>query len=118
MTLVLVAAPTWAALAQDRTGGLVGGFVGGVEDLPLMAGLDEVAEAGMVFDKPAGRIVEAFAVGQVEARAVRAFYAAALPQLGWTQVGAGTFVREGESLIIDIEGDGATLTVRFSIAPR
>ena len=36
-------------------------FVSGIEDLPLMPGLEEVDETTMVFDTPAGRIVEASA---------------------------------------------------------
>ena len=74
------------------------GFLGGVEDLPLMAGLTEVTEARMVFDKPAGRIVEAFAVGQLEPEAVRVFYRQALPQLGWARLEGLRFEREGEIL--------------------
>ncbi len=93
-------------------------FLGGVEDLPLMAGLTEVAEARVVFDKPGGRIVEAFAVGAVGAAEVAAFYDAALPQLGWTRVGEGAFLREGESLEIGVDSDGSGVTVRFSIAPQ
>ena len=94
------------------------GFLGGVEDLPLMAGLSEVPEARVVFDKPGGRIVEAFAVGAVGAAEVAAFYDAALPQLGWTRVREGAFEREGESLEIGVERDGSGVTVRFSIAPQ
>lgn len=93
------------------------GFVGGVEDLPLMEGLSEVSEARVVFDKPAGRIVDAFAVGEVAAARVRDFYAAALPQLGWQRRDDHTYQREGERLTIDISEDGAAVTVRFSISP-
>ena len=94
------------------------GFLGGVEDLPLMAGLSEVPEARVVFDKPGGRIVEAFAVGKVRAAEVAAFYGAALPQLGWTRVGAGAFEREGEILAIDVADHDSGVTVRFSISPQ
>ncbi len=93
-------------------------FLGGVEDLPLMAGLTEVAEARVVFDKPSGRIVEAFAVGAVGAAEVAAFYDAALPQLGWVRVREGAFQREGETLEIGVDSDGSGVTVRFSIAPQ
>ena len=47
-------------------------FVAGIEDLPLMGGLIEDVDAGLVFDKPEGRIVEAYATGEVSAAAVRA----------------------------------------------
>ncbi len=113
---VLALALVLAAGAPAREGAV--GFLGGVEDLPLMAGLTEVPEARMVFDKPAGRIVEAFAVGELEADSVRAFYAAALPQLGWARLGRLRFAREGEILEIGIDTHGTAVTVRFSILPR
>jgi hypothetical protein len=94
------------------------GFVGGVEDLPLMPGLVEVPEARVVFDKPGGRIVEAFAVGSVATAAVRNFYAQALPQLGWRPAGGDRYLREDEVLALDIGADGDAATVRFSISPR
>ncbi len=106
------------ALAASAAAAAGKSFLGGVEDLPLMAGLTEVAEARVVFDKPGGRIVEAFAVGAVGAAEVAAFYDAALPQLGWTRVREGAFEREGESLEIGVERDGSGVTVRFSIAPQ
>lgn len=114
LVLTLALAASTGARGQERPGG----FLGGVEDLPLMAGLSEVPEARMVFDKPQGRIIEAFAVGQVEADAVRAFYAAALPQLGWTKLGGQSFRREDEILKIEIGTNGTTVTVRFSISPE
>ncbi len=94
------------------------GFVGGFEDLPLMAGLAEVPEARVIFDKPDGRIVEAFAVGEVAAEAVRKFYADALPQLGWRPLDAGSFQREGEVLRIEVEEREGETAVRFAISPR
>ena len=114
LVLVLILAPLVGPRAQEGTGA----FLGGVEDLPLMAGLTEVADARVVFDKPAGRIVEAFAVGEVDAAAVRAFYATVLPQLGWAQVAGQIFQREDEILKIDIDAEGASVTVRFSISPQ
>src|SRR3546814_8691143 len=74
----------------------------GVEDLPLMPGLAEIADAATVFDAPQGRIVESYAAGTVAAAEIRSFYAQTLPQLGWTAVDAGQagpleFRREGRS---------------------
>ena len=62
------------ALLVGGRAGADDGFIAGVEDLPLMPGLSEIAEAGMVFDKPSGRIVEAFAEGPVSRQAVAEFY--------------------------------------------
>ena len=95
-----------------------GGFVGGVEDLPLMPGLVEVPDARVVFDKPGGRIVEAFAVGRASAAAVREFYAQVLPQLGWRRLSGGGYGREDEVLTLDIGAEGDVVTIRFSISPR
>ncbi len=96
-------------------------FVPGVDDLPLMAGLEADAEATMVFDKADGRIVEAAATGAVSRDAVLAFYATTLPQLGWLREGPTRYTREAEVLRLTIEagaGPGAPLRLIFAIEPR
>ena len=101
-------------LAQDA-----GAFVSTIEDLPLMPGLVEEA-GGMVFDSPGGRIVEAYATGEVSEGAVRDFYGETLPQLGWRPLGGGVYQRESEILKVEFPGGpGAAppLTVGFSLAP-
>ncbi|HEY9548625.1 MAG TPA: hypothetical protein VIR45_03910 [Kiloniellaceae bacterium] len=65
--LFCLAAPPGDAAAQDGAGR---GYVAGIPDLPLMPGLKELPDSGLVFDKPGGRIVEAFARGDVTAQAV------------------------------------------------
>ena len=88
-----------------------------LEDVPVMPELEPVADAGIEFDTPSGRIVEAYAIGGTSRKAVRSFYRRTLPQLGW-QAGAGdAFLREDESLSIDFFGTDGELTVRFTIAP-
>lgn len=113
--LILAAAPVFALAAEgDR------GFVTGFEDLPLMPGLTQVADAGTVFDTPSGRIVEAYANGRVAAQDVAAFYARTLPQLGWQRISDYRYRREGELLDLEIRaagGDGST-AVRFYLAPN
>jgi hypothetical protein len=93
-------------------------FMTGIDDLPLMPGLVEDQDAGMVFDKPDGRIVEAVAVGNKSEDAVREFYARTLPQLGWRRLEDNVFQREQEQLSLAFERDGADIVVRFSIRPR
>lgn len=93
-------------------------FVAGVEDLPLMPGLAEVSGAGVVFDKPGGRIVEAYAEGAVGRAEVIGFYRQTLPQLGWHAVGDTVFRREGERLEIVILGGDGDLVVRFTLQPN
>ncbi len=96
------------------------GFITGMVDIPLMDGLSEVAGGGMVFDIPSGRIAEAYAAGNVTRDEVLAFYAATLPQLGWTRENANRFRREGELLTLEFSASGETppLTVRFSLSPE
>jgi hypothetical protein len=94
------------------------GYVADVADLPLMDGLQEVTEAGMAFDKPSGRIVEAYAHGAVDTAAVRRFYRQTLPQLGWQRLGPDRFAREDEELEIDYLGADGDLTVRYTLQPR
>jgi hypothetical protein len=93
------------------------GFLSTIEDLPLMPGLTEDADRGVVFEAPSGRIVESFAMGAVSREQVVEFYARALPQLGWRQEEGARFIREDEVLVIEVSGAGARLTVRFALAP-
>lgn len=88
-----------------------------LDDVPVMPGLEPVADAGIEFDTPAGRIVEAYAIGAMNRRAVRDFYRRTLPQLGWQRGAGDAFVREDESLSIDFFGPNGELTVRFTVAP-
>ena len=96
------------------------GFVADVEDLPLMPGLSEIAGAGLVFDKPEGRIVEAYARGSLTPDAVLAFYRRSLPQLGWVAAGPAAYHREGERLDLEVLGQdtAGTVVVRFSLSPE
>lgn len=99
-------------------------FLAGFEDVPLMEGLTVDPDAVLVFDSPAGRIAEAYAVGPVAWDAFTEFYTAALMQLGWAPSSAGApgqslfFTREGEGLTLDRFGANGALTVRFTLAPR
>jgi hypothetical protein len=96
-------------------------YLAAVTDLPLPPGLVEDLDAGVNFDKPEGRIVEAVARGSLSKLEVGSFYRAALPGLGWkrlTDDGPGTrWQRGGEILNVDIVDNGNPLVVRFSIAP-
>jgi len=101
-----------AVLAQEPE------YLSEIQDLPLMPGLTEVAGAGLVFDKPDGRIVESYARGEVAASAVRSFYRATLPQLGWRIAAEDGFAREGETLQIELVTGESGLTVRFVLRPE
>lgn len=101
--------------------GVAGGgevaFVEGFDDLPLMPALAQEADGVTVFESPYGRIVESWASGRTTRRDVLGFYAATLPQLGWTRTGETVFRREGEILMLDITEDADAVTVRFQISP-
>ena len=53
-----------------------------------------------------------------EAPAILRFYAATLPQLGWTRESDSRFRREHEVLKLESAGDARMLTVRFTISPE
>lgn len=109
------------ALALGAVGGEPARFVAGLEDLPLMPGLEAMRGTGVRFDTPQGRIVEAYATGPVTRGAIEAFYAETLPQLGWREAGAGVWLRDGEALkleIVEPSGSrGQTPIVRFALSP-
>ena len=97
-------------------------YLAAVADLPLPPGLVEDVDAGISFDKPEGRIVEAVARGVVTPDVVVSFYRTALPGLGWRQLAdklsGSRWQRGGEILSVDIVDSGNSLVVRFSIAPN
>lgn len=92
-------------------------FVFGFEDLPLMDGLTQVAQDSVLFDTPQGRIVQASAVGNATEASVIAFYDSTLPQLGWTQIAAATYQREGEVLRLEFSTMNQQLVVAFLAEP-
>jgi hypothetical protein len=93
-------------------------YLSELPDLPLMPELTEVDGAGVVFDKPGGRIVELYAQGEVSADSVWSFYDITLPQLGWRAAGGGAYSREGERLEIVVLSEAAPLAVRFTLRPE
>ena len=94
------------------------GFLSQLEDLPLVPGLSEDTSAGVSFDTAAGRIVEAFAHGDLTERQVLDFYRETLPQLGWTADNATAYRRGGERLRLELTQGARGLIVRFSLSPQ
>ena len=112
--IALATAPAFgsaAAQSQDV-------YLSAIPDLPLMSGLQEVPGSGIVFDKPVGRIVDAFAEGATMPQAVVAFYDETLPQLGWRRAAPGTYLREGERLSLDIVSKSGQVSVQFRLYPQ
>jgi hypothetical protein len=111
LTLALLLCPIAAFAA--------GGFLTGIEDVPLPPGLTEAPGGGMVFDSPTGRIVEAVASGQAAAEQIKSFYAETLPQLGWTRVSDTEFRREAETLRLSFDqSKKPLLAVHFNLTPQ
>jgi len=113
---VLLCLAALPAGAQGTAGD--GAYVAGIPDLPLMPGLTALPDGALVFDKPGGRIVEAFARGSMAPQSVIAFYDQTLPQLGWQSEGRGTYEREGERLELDLGHDARGTTVHFRLFPQ
>jgi len=96
-------------------------YLSGIDDVPLMEGLTEDRDAGVVFDKPSGRIVEGVAGGKVMPSAVIAFYRETLPELGWALDAAGKsdlhFHRDTEVLSVTVDTAKDRSVVTFSLTP-
>jgi hypothetical protein len=105
--LFLFSAPAWAE-----------GFLTAYEDLPLAPGLAEDTGAALSFDSPGGRIVDALARGAVKPTEVLKFYAATLPQLGWSRESDTVWRREAEVLRIEAGSEGRGSAVRFHVSPE
>jgi hypothetical protein len=114
LTLFIAVAPARPIAGDD----VENAFVIGIEDVPLMTGLIEDAEASLIFDKPDGRLIEAYAFGRLGADEVTDFYQTALPELGWQHVDNLAFLREGEMLRIHLIAGEDGLTVRFVLSPQ
>jgi len=116
LSALLLSVPAVAAAAEATQ------FVTGMGDVPAMPGLTLAENGALLFDKPGGRIVESVMRGRVERRAVLAFYAQTMPELGWRRVADTRFEREGEELRLEFPGGGAAkagqITVRFILTPR
>lgn len=106
-----------AGLSMSAPALAANAFVAGTEDLPLMPGLTGVEGAGVVFDTPQGRIVEAYAKGTAKSAAVLDFYAQTLPQLGWQVLSRTAYRREGEMLRLELYEEQSGLTIRFYLSP-
>lgn len=93
------------------------GFFSIIPDLPLMDGLEEISTSALIFDNPEGRIISIDASGKVPEQMVIEFYSNTLPQLGWSPLGGGRFIREKELLRLVFKKSGDRLVVGFSLSP-
>ena len=113
----LIAALFLFAAAFPPVTALSASFFTAIEDMPVAPGLTEKADSGVTFDTAGGRIVSVEAHGNVRITAVRAFYAKALPPLGWASNGTDTYRREDERLTLRFATGNGQLTVVFRVVP-
>lgn len=101
-------------------------FVGESSDIPVMPGLVEDAQQRVLFDKAAGRILEARLSGAVGLAAAMDYYRSALTSLDWRKVEdkmlAGTgrliFRRGDERLVLEFHAADGGIAVTVSLGPR
>ena len=96
-------------------------FLAEAEDVPLPPGLEETV-FGAAFAGADGRLVETTAAGETTAEAVRGFYDAAMPPLGWAAIprsdGPQVFQRGRERLTISLVQEGPRVHVRYRLVSR
>ena len=94
-------------------------YLKAVSDLPLADGLKEQTDKATVFDTPLGRIVNAYATGNLKPEAVLDFYDDTLPALGWDRQKTGTYHRKNEILKIDVWGpDEGPSNVSYTLSSQ
>ena len=97
-------------------------FIDGLEDVPLMKGLEQNIDNTISFGNEEARFIEVFLhSSKIGFKKVESFYKESLPQLGWIYQGtynnAVIFYREGESLSI-IKEDAKPLKIRITLKNR
>jgi hypothetical protein len=113
---ILVVMGAGSSYAQD------GQFFETLYDIPVMAGLEEIPEMALSFDKVGGRIAEAGAVmPDLSDREVISFYNISLEQMGWQRKQSSydpyVFIRESEKLSIFIDKSKNLSVIRFLLQP-
>ncbi len=111
----------WLAPA---TGAAETAFFSDLPNIPLIEGFEERSAEAFNFDTPAGRIVEAEAMGPGEPAALLLFYSQVLRELGWINHDQNDYVRDGELLSIEVseanetDRNGPLLRVRLYLRPQ
>jgi hypothetical protein len=95
-------------------------FLTAIPSVPLAPGCTEVPESAVLFDAPEGRIAQVIlrSAGPDWAE-IQAFYAHALPPLGWAPAGPNRWTRGGEVLRLEyVHRTGAEgVWVQIRLAP-
>lgn len=95
-------------------------YLSALDDLPLAQGLTEQKDKTTVFDAPVGKLITAYATGNVKVTDVVNFYDTTLPQLGWQKTASGTYHRKAETLKIDVLGGqgGDPVNVSYTVSSQ
>lgn len=97
-------------------------FVEGMDDVPLLEGLNQITQDDVSFGNEETRLLEAyFNAPKLKFTAVEKFYTESLPQLGWIYQGnrenSLLFYREGETLEV-VKESASPLIVRITIKTK
>ena len=105
---------TYSAHAQNNEAQ----FFSSLRDIPLMEGLIEIEENITTFDKPDGRIIDAYAaIENTNQDNILTYYNATLPQFGWSKTETNIFYRNREFLELSFETNEGTSVLKISIRP-
>lgn len=97
-------------------------FVEGMEDVPLLEGMEQITKEDFSFGNEETRLVESYLVARkINFAKVADFYTGSLPQLGWIYQGNRgnnlLFYRDGETLEI-IKESAKPLIVRITLKTK
>ena len=100
-----------------------GAFIEGLEDVPVMEGLEQIPHDSISFGNEESRLVEAILTSKkIKFKQVAQFYKNTLPQMGWTYQGSRggkTLIFEREGEVIDISEEAANpLMVRLTVKSK
>ncbi len=97
-------------------------FVEGVDDVPLLEGMNQITQDDVSFGNEETRLLEAyFSTRTLKFSDVADFYSESLPQLGWIYQGNRgnnlLFYREGETLEV-VKESSSPLIVRITVKTK
>ena len=97
-------------------------FVEGMDDVPLLEGMNQITQDDVSFGNEETRLLEAyFNASKIKFKDVEKFYSESLPQLGWIYQGNRgnnlLFYREGETLEV-VKESASPLIVRITVKTK
>ena len=97
-------------------------FVEGMDDVPLLEGMNQITQDDVSFGNEETRLLEAyFSTRTLNFADVAKFYSESLPQLGWIYQGNRgnnlLFYREGETLEV-VKESASPLIVRITVKTK